>query len=321
MAVQIPPTITPVPTPAIQRNDRATFSNRVDAFVTWLITGVSQFGAVAANVYNNATDALGSAVAAAADRVQTGLDRVQTGADRIQTGQDRAAAAASAATIGVTAAFSDANPIVKNAADNSKMGKLKADLISPGVTREYQLPNRNGTMALTDDTAMVLLATVSPTDNALTVDFLNVFSSAYDNYRIMIRTMEGTAFPGENIMMRVAVAGIVDANSRYNWVRSTPAATSNEIGNLGNSGACSFYLQNASASGTIDFFNVNGTNTGKSWRSDCHVNGAGGAFSQQCWGFYLGASAISGFRLFVTGSTAKFLAKGSIEVYGFKKAT
>jgi hypothetical protein len=65
MAAQTPPPITPVPTPVPQRGDRATFSSRVDAFVTWLINAVTQFGAVATNVYNNALDAFNSAVAAA----------------------------------------------------------------------------------------------------------------------------------------------------------------------------------------------------------------------------------------------------------------
>lgn len=64
MATQ-PPTIDPVPTPAIQRGDRATFSNRVDAFIRWLVNAVTQFGAVATNVFNNATEALQSALSAA----------------------------------------------------------------------------------------------------------------------------------------------------------------------------------------------------------------------------------------------------------------
>jgi len=61
MAVITPPSITPAPTPAPQRNDRTTFSSRVDAFVTWLITAVTEFGAVATNVALNATDAATSA--------------------------------------------------------------------------------------------------------------------------------------------------------------------------------------------------------------------------------------------------------------------
>lgn len=55
-----PPPITPVPMPVPQRGDRATFSDRVDAFVTWLENAPLEFEAVAQNVYDNAFIAEGS---------------------------------------------------------------------------------------------------------------------------------------------------------------------------------------------------------------------------------------------------------------------
>lgn len=61
-----PPNLTPTPTPPIQRGDRATFSGRVDAFITWLAAAVGQFAAVTTNVYNNAVEAFQSATSAAA---------------------------------------------------------------------------------------------------------------------------------------------------------------------------------------------------------------------------------------------------------------
>lgn len=65
MSATLPPTITPTPTPAPQRGDRATFADRFDAFITWITTAVTQFGAVATNVYNNALDAFTSSTSAA----------------------------------------------------------------------------------------------------------------------------------------------------------------------------------------------------------------------------------------------------------------
>lgn len=65
MAQTPPPGIDPVPTPAIQRNDPDTFSDRLDAFIRWLVGAVTQFGAVASNVYANALDAFSSATSAA----------------------------------------------------------------------------------------------------------------------------------------------------------------------------------------------------------------------------------------------------------------
>ena len=60
-----PPTITAAPA-APHRGVKATFSSRLDAFVTWLVAAVSQFGAVATNVFNNATEAFDSATNSAA---------------------------------------------------------------------------------------------------------------------------------------------------------------------------------------------------------------------------------------------------------------
>jgi hypothetical protein len=68
MAQTTPPSITPAPT-APQRSNRATFSGLVDAFVTWLISAVTQFSSVATNVYNNAVDCYNNAVAAAVSAV------------------------------------------------------------------------------------------------------------------------------------------------------------------------------------------------------------------------------------------------------------
>lgn len=66
MPITTPPTIDPTPSPAPVRSERSTFSGRVDAFVTWLGTGVTQIYNVAVNCYNNATEAYSNAVSAAA---------------------------------------------------------------------------------------------------------------------------------------------------------------------------------------------------------------------------------------------------------------
>lgn len=62
----IPPVITPVPTPAPVRGDKATFRGRVDAFITWLSTGVTQLADAVTNCYNNAVISYNSSVAAEA---------------------------------------------------------------------------------------------------------------------------------------------------------------------------------------------------------------------------------------------------------------
>lgn len=56
-----PPTVSPTPTPAIQRGDRTTFSSRVDAFIQWLVTAVTQFNGAASATNTNATEAVAAA--------------------------------------------------------------------------------------------------------------------------------------------------------------------------------------------------------------------------------------------------------------------
>jgi len=58
-----PPTISAAPA-APQRGVKATFSARVDAFVTWLVAAVGQFAALATNVYNNAVETFNNATTA-----------------------------------------------------------------------------------------------------------------------------------------------------------------------------------------------------------------------------------------------------------------
>lgn len=65
MARTTPPPLDPFTGQAPQRGDRATFSPRVDAFVMWMVTAVTQLAAIALNVYNNAVDAFNSATGAA----------------------------------------------------------------------------------------------------------------------------------------------------------------------------------------------------------------------------------------------------------------
>lgn len=71
MAIETPPAL-PEPLPADPpiRGQRATFSARMDAFVTWLFTAVAWFVSLATNVFNNATEAFNLADAANTSRNQ-----------------------------------------------------------------------------------------------------------------------------------------------------------------------------------------------------------------------------------------------------------
>lgn len=64
MPIQAVPNYTPIPTPVIQRGDRATFSDRVDAAITWLQVAPGQVKSIADVTYNNAVIAEASATTA-----------------------------------------------------------------------------------------------------------------------------------------------------------------------------------------------------------------------------------------------------------------
>lgn len=313
MATQIPPVITPVPTPAIQRNDRTTFSNRVDAFVTWLITGVAQFGAVATNVYNNAVDAAASASSAFSNK---GLSQAAADAAesyRTQAKNSADAAAASALTIGTTAAFSDANPMVKNATVNTKQGRFKATAISAGAIRDYILPDKDGTMALTSDTGMALLATISATA-AANIDFLNVFSATYDGYFIRIDGVAPATGTAESLAFRFANAGVVDASAIYAYENSINTNTGGGAQAYGaiTQGDISSSADKAFA--TLEIFGANST-TAKVVFSRAYGIFATRQRLQTLK--YSGASPVSGIR-FMWASGVNFSAAGVIRIYGFK---
>lgn len=157
MAVTTPPTIDPAPT-APQRGDRTTFSSRLDAFITWLVTAVTQFGAVATNVFNNATDAATSASTAstAASNATTAATTATTKAGEATSARDAAVTAktqaeAAAAQATGNAAFSDTNAVVKGGTDPTKLLRFEVDGFTTGTTRVLTAPNKNGTIACLDD--------------------------------------------------------------------------------------------------------------------------------------------------------------------------
>ena len=130
----IPPTITPAPA-APQRGDRTTFSARVDAFLTWLIAAVTQFGAVATNAYNNAVEAsnaatnAGASASSAATQVGLAAGQVTLATTQATAASSSASAAASSVTQAqIAAAAAAAGAGLPALAGNAgKILRVKAD--------------------------------------------------------------------------------------------------------------------------------------------------------------------------------------------------
>jgi hypothetical protein len=149
MAQTPPPGIDPVPTPPIQRGDRATFSARVDAFITWLVNAVTQFGATATNVYNNAVDAFASAT--------TASTAATTATGAAQSASDSAAIAAVSAT-GLTASSTSSLAIGTGTkaftvpAGKSFVAGIRVSAVNPSNPAQYM----SGTVASYSGTTLTV---------------------------------------------------------------------------------------------------------------------------------------------------------------------
>lgn len=266
--------------------------------------GLASAAATAANNDKIATAGLKDTAQFAADAALGYRNTAKTWAD---------AAAASATTIGTTAAFSDANPMIKNATVNTKQGRFKADLITVATIRDYQLPDKSGIMALTTDTGLALVAGPIVPSNSANVDLLNIFTSGFDNYLVIInRVAPSLASAAQNIGLRFANAGVVDSSNIYGSA-SVDAAI-----NYTNSAIIGPSLRGQdSPAGTIEI-SISNANSASGLKTAVITN-IGGNAGSQIFGGFNSANTVSGFRLyFVSG--ALFAAGGTVRVYGYKNA-
>ncbi|NIA00881.1 hypothetical protein [Massilia sp. CCM 8734] len=325
MAIQIPPTITPVPTPAIQRGDRTTFSSRVDAFVNWLVAGASQFGAVATNVYNNAVDAAASATSALSNRGLTQAAADAAESYRTQAKNSADAAAASATTIGTTAAFSDANPVVKGSADITKQLKFEVDGFTTGTTRTVTIPNKSGTLAMLEDTGMRLIGGPYTPAATATLDFASIFTGEWDWVECFMHDIMPLA-NGESLFMRFFVGGVINTSTVYGTVvdnNNNAMALSNvSLATTVSGSSTVATYPHTGLSTRICIRNINSATRMKTGESNALFVGGGGQSGgvyneRKNFGFTGGA--ITGLRFFWSGGTT-FLPQGTVRFYGYKNA-
>ena len=170
--------------------------------------------------------------------------------------------------------------------------------------------------------AVALLATLTPTA-ATTVESLNVFTSAYDNYLILLQGIQTASATGTcTLDMRFAVAGAVDSNTRY---RSGSGASAG-----GQTFATSYFTVNL-GTGTLDVTgpglnasialqNTNATNSSyKTAFCSLFCNPAASSNTVDFASGYMaynGTSALSGVSFFLRNG-ANFAAQGKIRIYGY----
>lgn len=192
-------------------------------------------------------------------------------------------------------------------------------LTLPSTTGTVMAPTSNGTSgqvltssgsatptwATPSAGALTLLATLTPTA-AANVDFLNTFSSTYDEYLILGAGL-APATGSASLLARFAVSGTVVTTPSYGSGQAFMTATDRQDSTAGTGGAFAMQVMNANSTTITKSLISNSTTI----YSTPTVGNYAGTFS--------GASAISGIRFYWAGGQ-NFIAQGSIKIYGYQKA-
>lgn len=161
--------------------------------------------------------------------------------------------------------------------------------------------------------ALQLLASVTVSSPVAQIDFLNIFSAAYDKYIIELQGI--TPAIGSQLEMHLAAGGVADTGSqyRYLWTNGQMSSGAN-INRIplsyahGNGYTLTVEVRNANGSGAKSIGWRGTQNLTNSPAGDCTVTGEG---------VYRGGSPASGFRLYMTGPVSNITA-GTVRIYGVK---
>ena len=164
---------------------------------------------------------------------------------------------------------------------------------------------------------LTLLATITPTASA-NIDLLNVFTSSYDNYRIIGTGLSVAA--DDTFRFRFAVAGTADTGSNYYTADSyittaiTASATSGIV-------AATTTSAGIGANFSMNIYNANDATRLKTVFSEHNSQSAAtpAYIIRGAATVYTAANAVSGIRLFLNGGS-NFGATGKIRVYGFQNS-
>lgn len=173
-----------------------------------------------------------------------------------------------------------------------------------GITITTDSATDTVTIQNTATSALVFLASVTPTAGSTTINFLNTFTSIYDKYLIEIQGLTSTS--NDTISIRLANGGVADTSSNY--VITNTATTSHILGQVMALGLnaevhisnCNDAVRQKNISATVSS-SVNNTQ----------------ANNQITLGSYVKASTVSGFQ--IIGATS-FNATGVVRVYGLRNS-
>ena len=167
--------------------------------------------------------------------------------------------------------------------------------------------------------ALTLLANITPTA-ATTVQSLSVFTSTYDNY-LIIASGISCATTGQYLLLRYAVAGVVDTAANYGAQGFYPS-NNNSINQTNADVFCGAGTVTASSGGASFVMSITNANATNSTYKVTDIKGVLTGVSTSVFqgfsgpGMYKGTSAISGFQ-FYWNAGANFAAQGNVRVYGY----
>lgn len=183
-----------------------------------------------------------------------------------------------------------------------------------GLMLFYQ---RNGDKGETGTGTIALLASTTLSANVASIDFLSIFSAAYDRYTIELQSLRSGS-SGGGLSFRFAVAGAVVTSGYFN-------PSNNGGGGLGSGASSSVPIGLLSTSAiqsntlTIDVRNANRTTPkGLGFRGMTFDSSSGAMSAVSLESGYVGTSAISGFRIYAESGT--IAAGADIRIYGHRNS-
>lgn len=186
------------------------------------------------------------------------------------------------------------------------------------ASRTYTFPDKSGTVAMTSDmptSTMVLVGSATVGAAVANIDFLNIFTSAYDRYVIDIQGLLG-GVANDSIALRLAIGGVAQTTNAYYVGAETGAlsATSSYL-------LTPFDLRSGfKLSATVTVSNTN--ETGGSHKPISAVGGyLDGTVAYRAIvraGVFSTTGAATGFRLFQVAGTN--FTGGTVRVYGIKNS-
>lgn len=271
----------------------------------------------------SADDASNSASASSASALAASMSEAAAAASAVAADASADAAAASAASIsgGPVTSVNGMTGVVTGLATAASVAAKQDTLVSGTNIKTVggvSLLGSGNVDISAPASGLTLIATLTPTA-AANVDALTVFSSTYDDYLILMDGVKN-ATGQQEMVLRFAVAGTVDAGANYATVFGAPGAgsgggdvygwASNTNDSTGK--GCSTHLHVANVNASVGLKTVNGFG----WTDD---KASGTVYrSTSVHTAYFANNAVSGIR-FYWQSGSNFSAQGTIRIYGYSK--